>query len=230
VVKKVYDTHKVMVVGRYFEGLARSLVGGEIAPHDEGDLYLWQDGIGIEVKGSDTNHSFRLPLKQIDRFRSLAGGFPFDHFLYFLFSYRNKPIRTKNSNGATLLANNRKPEEIRAFLSAHIENLFMLDIGLVEALFNICSVSDKDIPLHRGDKSLNVRATLLDRLFSGDNWRSSLGLFGEDWLIKRFKAESKFMVDMFESYEVRFQVVMVGQFDWMEKITGIMRAYRIALE
>ncbi len=64
--RKKYDSKKVNVVGNFFEDIFEQMVKAERAPADEGDFHVWEESLGIEVKGSDTNHEWRLPLHQLE--------------------------------------------------------------------------------------------------------------------------------------------------------------------
>ena len=88
--RKKYDSRKVNIVGDFFEDLFGAMFPKvERAPADEGDFHLWDIGAGVEVKSSDNNHEFRLPLHQIKDYQRFSGGFPFDKFFFFLFCYHN---------------------------------------------------------------------------------------------------------------------------------------------
>src|SRR3989344_1519710 len=151
--RKAYDKVKVNFVGRFFEDLTKAMFRCERAPIEEGDFHIWDSNFGIEVKSSDNNHELRLPLHQLDTFRKMSGGFPFDNFFLFLFCYHNLYIKDAYGNRITSLSEYNDKIEVRNFLASNLDTLFIIDMAVVEFLMSVCRISDKSIPLHPGVKS-----------------------------------------------------------------------------
>jgi len=210
--RKKYDSKKVNIVGRFFEDLAEAIFICERSPNDEGDFHIWKDGagIGLEVKGSDNKHEFRLPLHQIEFFKNISEGFPLNSFFFMLFSYHNPIIKTDSGYEITSLSQHKKKLAIRRFLAANMETLFIIDMAVIDLLFAVCRISDKSIPLHRGVKSLNIRPRLL-RSLTGEGLTVISGGNIKKFISRSFVCEMKFKPDLLESYIMKFSIVFVGR-------------------
>lgn len=214
--RKKYDSRKVNIVGDFFEDILGHMVKGERAPADEGDFHVWEEGLGIEVKGSDTNHEWRLPLHQLEFYERMSNGFPLDSFFFFLFCYKNPYLRNGDSKRITSLSQFDDEMEIRNFIVTNLDTLYVIDIVLIQHLFSICRVSDKSIPLHRGVKSLNVRPTLM-RLLADGGWKSmSAKIRGLEQ--RSFSSEFVFAPDMLESHKVKLNVATIGRAKETQKL------------
>lgn len=207
--RKKYDSRKVNIVGYFFEDIFKEMVGAERAPADEGDFHNWEEGIGVEVKASDTNHEWRLPLHQLETYQRISGGFPLDSFFFFLFCYKNPYLKNGGSGRITSLSQFDDVLDVRKFVASNLDTLYVVDIAVIQQLFSICRVSDKSIPLHLGVQSLNVRPTLM-RLLADGGWKSMAAKIRS--LEQRlFSSEFDFVPDLLESHKVRMNVVLIGQ-------------------
>ena len=213
--RKKYDSRKVNIVGDFFENIFAEMVKAERAPVDEGDFFIPEANIGIEVKGSDSNHEWRLPLHQLEFYQRMSKGFPLDNFFFFLFCYKNPYIR----NGAgriTSLSLFDDEMEVRSFIVANPDTLYVVDIALIQHLFSICRVSDNSIPMHRGVQSLNVRPTLM-RLLADGGWKSMAAkIRGLEQ--RSFSSEFVFAPDMLESHKVKLNIVTIGRAKETQKL------------
>lgn len=215
--RKKYDSRKVNIVGDFFEDITEAmLLGAERAPIYEGDFHLWDIGAGVEVKSSDDNHELRLPLQQIEDYQRFSGGFPFDKFFFFLFCYGNPSIRN-NGVRITSLSVFNETLDIRSFLAANLEALFVIDIALlIPYLFSAGKISDKSIPLHRGVKSLNIRSRHLMLLANGGWQMFSTRIRGLG--SRLFDCEFRFNPDLLESHFIEFKMFLVGRQSGLDEL------------
>lgn len=207
--RKKYDSRKVNIVGSFFEDITGEMIRAERAPTEEGDFHIWEDGIGIEVKSSDANHEWRLPLHQLESYQRMSNGFPLDSFFFFLFCYRNPYLRNGGPGRITSLSRFDGQIEIRNFVAENLDTLYVLDIAVIRHLFSICRVSDKSIPMHPGVQSLNIRPTLL-RLLADGGWKSMAAKI-RSLEQRSFSSEFGFAPDMLESHKVKLNVSMIGR-------------------
>lgn len=214
--RKKYDSRKVNIVGDFFEDVTGAMLPrAERAPQHEGDFHLWDISAGVEVKASDNNHELRLPLQQIKDYQKLSGFFPFDKFFFFLFCYNNPYIRNNGARITSLSVFNETPD-IRSFLAANLESLFIIDIALVPYLFSVGRISDRSIPLHRGVESLNVRAKHLVLLANGGWQMFSAKIRGLG--SRLFDCELRFSPDLLEAHFVKFQMSLVGRQNGVDEL------------
>lgn len=219
--RKKYDSRKVNIVGSFFEDITGAMLMAEKAPTDEGDFHIWESGIGIEVKSSDANHEWRLPLHQIESYQVMSKGFPLDSFFFFLFCYKNPYLKGGDSRRITSLSRFNNEMEIRNFVVANIDTLYVVDIAVIQQLFSICRVSDKSIPLHPGVQSLNVRPTLL-RLLADGGWKS-MAVKIRDLEQRSFSSEFGFAPDLLESHKIKMSVAVIGR---AKEIRGIIKCFK----
>lgn len=217
--RKKYDEVKVNFVGRFFEDLTRAVLVCERAPVEEGDFHIWDQGLGIEVKASDINHEFRLPLHQINSFRTMSSGFPFNDFLFFLFCYENPVVKNNDQNRVTSLSRHSEKVPIRNFLAQNLSTLFILDMTVIDSLFSFCRISDKSIPLHRGVKSLNIRPAYLKRLVDG-GWKALISNHGTIET-RSFVCKLKFNPDLLESYDMNFKIEIIRRVKKAEQLLNL---------
>lgn len=219
--RKKYDSRKVNIVGSFFEDVTEEMVRAERAPVEEGDFHIWENGTGIEVKASDANHEWRLPLHQLESYRRMSNGFPMDSFFFFLFCYKNPYIRNGSSRRITSLSRFDDEIEIKNFIVANLDTLYVVDISVIQHLFPICRVSDKSIPLHPGVQSLNIRPTLM-RLLADGGWKSMAGkVRGLEQ--RSFSSEFVFVPDMLESHKVKLNVAVIGRTKETQKLIECFR-------
>lgn len=219
--RKKYDSRKVNVVGSFFEDITEAMLTAERAPVDEGDFHIWPHGVGVEVKASDANHEWRLPLHQLESYRRISGGFPLDGFFFFLFCYQNPYLKVNGSGRITSLSQFDDVLDVRKFVASNLDTLYVVDIAVIQQLFSICKVSDKSIPLHPGVQSLNVRPTLL-RLLADGGWKSLAAKVRR--LEKRsFSSEFGFIPDLLESHKVKLNVAVIGR---AKETQGIIKCFK----
>jgi hypothetical protein len=128
------------VVCRYYEKLAKKMTGAALPDGSEdGDLMLWigSAALGIEVKGGNSNHSFRLAAEQFERHKQRAEvGFPYDGFLYFLFSYTTFEARRGRPGyeRRCLIRHLAGKGSGNRFLTQRTRHLWVVPIGFIEWL------------------------------------------------------------------------------------------------
>ncbi len=146
--KTTRNSGALQVVGSFYEAIARQMTRGK-TPNDpkEGDLFFrGKDGasFGGDAKGGGYTHPFRLRWGQLLRYKELSQGFPYDGFLYFLFSYscrsstgpRGQQVRQDLIRNAVLRG---KGEQ---FLAGMTRRVWIVPLQLIELL--------------RGDKELSL--------------------------------------------------------------------------
>lgn len=206
--RKKYDSRKVNIVGSFFEDVTGAMLMAEKAPADEGDFHVWENGFGVEVKASDANHEWRLPLHQLESYRRISGGFPLDGFFFFLFCYQNPYLKVNGSGRITSLSQFDDELDVRKFIASNLDTLYVLDIATIWHMFSLCRVSDKSIPLHPGVRSLNIRPSHL-RLLADGGWKSmAIKTRG----MEKRSLSSKFTLapDLLESHKISVGVEMIG--------------------
>lgn len=170
-------------VGRFFEGVAHRIFGGEPSNNGEGDIVDWKLGFGMEVKASDNNHSFRLPVDQIKHHGTLLGGFPLQWFLYGLFCYRN---RTKRGYPRRSLLKCCQDEIATGqFLAQNVDALYILELPVIEALWKMYGSVFMRLPCQDGREVVQVQRTQLQTFLEADQ-RSlfeQMGLAPSQWII-----------------------------------------------
>jgi len=129
-VERAYELGKTVRVGQFFEDLARCLLGGEESP--DGDFVIWNEGLLGEVKGSDSNHLFRLSTEQLQGILKLSESFPFSRALYILFKYRNRKV-----GGKTELSRFSDKTETEAFLAKNLCSIHILDARILPGVMEI---------------------------------------------------------------------------------------------
>lgn len=218
--RKKYDSRKVNIVGSFFEDITGEMIKAERAPAEEGDFHIWESGIGVEVKASDANHEWRLPLHQLESYQRMSKGFPLDSFFFFLFCYKNPYLRNGGSGRITSLSRFDDQMDIRNFITANLDTLYVVDIAVVQHLFSICRVSDKSIPMHPGVQSLNIRPTLL-RLLADGGWKSlAIKVRG----LEKVSLSSEFVfADLLEAHKVKLNVAVIGR---AKETQGIIRCFK----
>ena len=216
--RKKYDSRKVNIVGNFFEDITGAMLTAERAPVDEGDFHIWPQGIGVEVKGSDANHEWRLPLHQLETYERISGGFPLDRFFFFLFCYQNPYLKVNGSGRITSLSQFDDVLDVRRFIASNLNTLYVIDIATVWHMFSLCRVSDKSIPLHPGVQSLNIRPSHL-RLLADGGWKSmSIKTRG----VERRSLSGEFTLapDMLESHRIRVGIEMIGLSKGLDRMVG----------
>jgi hypothetical protein len=121
--RKTRQRNTPKTVGTFFEKIALTLFDGTRGHDSEGDLVIWHVPLGMEIKASDNNHTFRIPIDQLEKYYALAQGFPFEYFLYGLFCYRNRAKRGRKRK--TLLQGCRHEEHAYEILSGNIDTLYL---------------------------------------------------------------------------------------------------------
>ena len=176
------------VVGSFFERLTRKIVRTDECECSMGDFAVWPINAGIEVKGGDNNHPFRLKLSQLDHHARAAGGFPFDRYLYCLFKYNNKQKHTecKGKSRQKLLARCRNEDEVCIRLALGDIKVFILDIEVLLAMAQSLGQARRGSLIGRKNEPiLEVSHTYLER-FNGDarGLLGELGLNHKKWLVE----------------------------------------------
>ena len=125
------------VVGTFFEKIVCWLLGAEETDVMEGDGRILDGiGVGIEVKGSDNNHPFRVETCQLDRHQNQLG-FPFGAYVYCFCGYKNDhSLKSKVSPlpGKKMLGRLKTLHDVESFLAKHFNVLFIVDIHLLMKL------------------------------------------------------------------------------------------------
>ena len=111
--------------------------------------------------------------------------------------------------------------EIKNFIAANLDTLYVIDIAVIQNLFSICRVSDKSIPLHPGVKSLNIRPTFMWLLADG-GWKSlAAKIRGLEQ--RSFSSEFGFVPDMLESHKIKLNVAMIGR---AKETQGLIKCFK----
>ncbi|MCC7522582.1 hypothetical protein IT407_02175 [Candidatus Uhrbacteria bacterium] len=169
-------------VGTFFEQLTRQLTRGT-APDSNIDLNAWSIDSGIEVKGGDNTHSFRIPSDQLERHAALAE-FPFSNVLYFLYRYDNR----LSHNGPTGLSRTRGPHQRSIYLFRRMMDLTIIDHRVLLALARKrYAVRSKALPMDPERECLILPSRELGRYLSTE-WSelmTKLGFDTADWLMNQ---------------------------------------------
>lgn len=167
-------------VGTFFEQLTRQITRGT-AEDPNIDLNAWSIDSGIEVKGGDNTHSFRIPSDQLERHAELAQ-FPFSHVLYFLYRYDNRVGR----GAGTGLSKARGSKQRSLYLFRRMTDLAILDHRILLRLAKKrYAVRSKALPMDPERECLILPSTELARYFS-KNWHgliTDLGFEATEWQI-----------------------------------------------
>lgn len=153
-------------VGTYFEELACTLFYGTAdCPSGDADFANWSLDAGFEVKASDNNHHFRLPIAQLENHLESGRGFPFNNYAYCLFKYANRERRSVCLDGSrkSLLSKCKTPEQIRLVLAQNPVTLHILDISIMEAMLRKFGPSPNPRELG-GEEVLEIHHRTLQKL------------------------------------------------------------------
>lgn len=123
------------VVGTFFEEIVCWLLGAEKTDVMEGDGRILDGiGVGIEVKGSDNNHPFRVETCQLDSHQKLLG-FPLDAYVYCFCGYKNKETSRlatlRGKSRCKLLGRLKNRQDVESFLAQNFNTLFIVDIHVL---------------------------------------------------------------------------------------------------
>ncbi len=185
-------------VGTFFEQITRQLTRGT-ALDGNIDLNAWSIDSGIEVKGGDNTHSFRIPSDQLERHSALAE-FPFSNVLYFLYRYDNR-MADKPGTG---LSRARGAKQRSIYLFRRMLDLTIIDHRVLMALARkTYAVRSKALPMDPERECLVLPSGVLARYLSTE-WpalMTKLGFDPADWLINQrvTRLELKDGLELFEN-------------------------------
>lgn len=169
-------------VGTFFEQITRQVTRG-MAEDQNIDFNAWSIDSGIEVKGGDNTHSFRIPSDQLERHATLAE-FPFSHVLYFLYRYDNRIGR----ESGTGLSKARGATQRSLYLFRRMKDLVIIDHRILRMLAKKrYAVRSKALPMDPERECLILPSTELARYFSKD-WNillDGLGFEPADWQVNQ---------------------------------------------
>lgn len=184
--RRAYESGSSGWVGQFFELLAFHLLGGEKPEHGDGDLVLWDKGLGFEVKGSDSRHCHRLATEhQLEHYLRISAGFPLRGYYYLLFGYKNPMRRWSDKSRHTLLSLHSKDKfETWRFVAQHADWLWVLDARIVQAIRETYGIHTMSIPCHPGCKTVDIPRWFLKLLFTPESTEDAmreLNLYSSDW-------------------------------------------------
>jgi hypothetical protein len=157
-------------VGNFYTEVAtRLLPGAEADPtQSNGDLVAWLDNtraVGVEVKGSDNSHQFRLPVDQLKLHRRRLCDSPFlSGFYYFLCCYSNTPLRADGTRQPRRLSRRVGEGRGREFLARQTQGLYILPIELVDQIERMTNRQIGLFPCEPEREALAVNRTDLKEL------------------------------------------------------------------
>lgn len=189
-------------VGDFFEGIALQLLKGERGNNGEGDIVNWRGETGIEVKASDNNHAFRLPIEQLEHHRHVSQGFPLSSFYYALFCYRNRAGRGRRRS---LLAGCREDSAFLAMLAQGVDTLYLVDVGLLVACVKAFGTKCGCLPCNPDQHVLTLDRRLLQSIRTRSIF-SQLSLSGDSWHVSTRKRTIQLPTE-FLPVECTFNVV-----------------------
>lgn len=121
------------VVGGFFEELGYKLFAGEDCHASWCDFANWKHGIGFEVKSSDNQHPFRIPVAQLEDHDGNVETGLLKENVYILCKYNNKQKGTRKQCRRSILHRLRSKDEIWDFLSRSKIEMHLLDIEVIKA-------------------------------------------------------------------------------------------------
>lgn len=184
-------------VGTFFEQMTRQLTRGVGNAKPTIDLQAWSVDSGIEVKGGDNTHSYRIPREQLARHADLAE-FPYSRVLYFLYRYDNR----LSHNGPTGLSRAKGAKARSLYLFRQMRDLTIVDHRILVAMARKRSrVRSGLLPMDPERECLNLPSRELGRFFSasGHEELKLLELEPTEWVTTQrlIQLESK---DGFETH------------------------------
>ena len=219
---------KQNIVGDFFENVAHTLFGGELSRNDNGDLCLWKTGTSIEIKSSgfSSPYGFRLALSQLEKYERIAT-FPFERVWYVLFAYENRRQTTKTGRRSSEMATYTERAGVQGFLAERIKWCVVVDISVVSHWKNELTHSDKSIPCHPGDKSIDIQCKNLDPLFNGNSYGvlKTMGSFGiSEKIVLGGYLAFPVTVDLLHTFPLKFPIKMVLPWNYAGRVQK--RLYR----
>ena len=172
-------------VGAFFESFAFSLLGLDDSEDCDGDLNGKKHRLGVEVKGSDNNHNWRLSVPQLDGYLALSS-FPFDGAIYCLVGYKNKNGRRAQKQG-TPLTQAHQEDNISQFLARSMNCAYIFDALLVEALAKQGgTVSGTLFGACRDKETVVVSRQWINELFANpEQVLAGLEIPASDWYVRK---------------------------------------------
>lgn len=195
-------------VGEFFQHLAIEAIGGQFVKKEEdlryGDIADWKLRLGVEVKSSDNGHPFRIRIKQKRTYEEIL--FPLDCFAYCLCSYRNRVsarkiegylrTRGKKAKTMTLLHRFDKKSDQFKLLSQKVDDVFLLDIEVMNALEKKMGIYPSSHPGRQGEQEMRLRRRDLRPLVNGSfsPIMTELGLDPKDWVSGKYLIEKSVVI------------------------------------
>jgi hypothetical protein len=121
------------IVGGFFEELGCKLFAGEDCHASWCDFANWKHGIGFEVKSSDNQHPFRIPVLQLEDHDGNVEVGLLKENVYLLCKYNNKQKGTRKERRRSILHRLRSKDEIWDFLARNKIEMHVLDIAVIKA-------------------------------------------------------------------------------------------------
>lgn len=209
-------------VGEFYQHLVAQLlscVTADIGREEYGDIFSNDLGIRVEVKARDNKHLFGLGISQKRGYED-EPPFPLSYTLYALVTYRNNKRFGKNDKRPRgLRAINHSPlarlahkHEQHQFLAGKIDEIYLLDIEVINALENLHGLKVGHFAGRAEEQSIVLSRTDLRRYFRngsfGDVTRE-LGLKSKrGWARSENNVAMSLVVDE-RSFEPRFTLVTV---------------------
>lgn len=205
--RQTVKDRKLTIVGDFCESLVRRLLdlkgGGDSGTYV--DAIHPGNNIGFEIKGSDSGHSWRLGLDQIDGHLEIASGFPFTDLVYCLIGYNNARIRCgKTERKITALSRHRDQSSIRSFVAQNLAVMYILDGRLIEILKQKRKIRPGLLPCQPGRLFVELSRSGLDDLANGKQQETmkALGMSRRFWQIEQRKIDINFASDSLVPVEI----------------------------
>lgn len=178
-----------VVVGGFFEMLARVLLRASRAVVGHEDLVIKSLGIGVEVKGGCADNHLRIPVPQLETHSAHTGDFPlfFEHFLYCLFCYNSRATTPGRRSGKrrSKLAGCRDPMAVYSVLAQCTKQVYILDYRVLQRIQEKCGTSSGLLPSAPDEATLALRRGLLQSFRQDCTYPYEvLGLEREAWTVR----------------------------------------------
>lgn len=198
-------------VGRFFEEVGHSILGGDLSRNDDGDISLWRTETCVEVKssGHQSSYGFRLSVEQIKKYEQISL-FPFNRAWYMLFAYRN--IRkAKDGKRVTELSVHEIPLSINNYLAKSVLWCIIVDLSIVSRWKEVLPHSTKSVMGHYGLRTVDLKTRDVHALANGrfaEGFRE-LGLDPANFGRVSGQIEPRVQIDLFNEYKISLPITAI---------------------